>query len=263
MALAALYLLFQKRQHEIIMANPSFYMLVDYIVGLLAGSRYKDSSFGDQIRTLNNSGTVTSLQTLLRKGRYANLRNLWHGLSVSDRNSFITAAGSLPGALYLFLASNVIRVLAGQTLISTYIPSAVPDSFPLAIDELSLSAFTISASGVSVVVPLDFTLIIYATGQKVFDQNFDIIKDYFPIGSFSELTDLSMPTSIFANYTAWYGRIKADAKICVKSVLAKTDNGSIGPASSVCSVVSSGPTNGIIDFDGTFVIDFDSTFVVQ
>jgi hypothetical protein len=243
------------------MANPSFYMLVEYLVSLLGGGSFQDSSFGDQVRPLNNSGTVTDLQVLLRKGRFANLRNLWHSLTTAEKNTFIAAAGTLPGALYLFLSSNIIRILIGQTLLSSYTSSVVPPDMPLQIDDLSISDFTVSASGALTVVPVGYSLLIYGSVQKLPAQIISNPKEYNPILYFPAGTDLSAAVSIFLDYSAYYGRIKDITQICIKSLLADVSNGAIGAASFVCASISGMSGNFIVDSDGTYLVNSDGTFI--
>lgn len=245
------------------MAVNTFYQLCEEILSLRAGSSFHDSYFGDQIRPINNSGSSVDYRTDLRKGKFSYLHNTWHGLTSAQRNSFITEAGTLPEALRLFLTVNINLIICLQPVITTFVPSGTPIAFPVLISTLDGTLFEVEAAGPVFVVPANHCLLLYATYEKQVAKVFTNPNNYTPIKVFNASKDLSLPTDIAAEWRAYFGQFTQNKRICIKSVLIDTTNGTSGNETIVCSTVSPIETYYIIDSDGTIIIDTDGTYVVS
>ena len=239
----------------------TFYSTLEEMISLLAGERFHDSWLSSQFRpTIKTAGSIDYYE-LLRKGRYEHIRSVWSGMTTIERNTWITAAGKLPGAMLLYLRSAVNLSLVGIAPFSAYTPAGTPAAFQLSITELDYLTFNIEAAGLLTSVPANTSLLILATDDERPTRAFTNPNDYFPILSLPAGTDLLTPVNIITNWTGWFGQLRTNKRVCLKSCLISTINGARGPESIVCAISTLPASNLIIDYDGTFVIDSDGTFI--
>ena len=239
----------------------TFYSTLEEMISSLAGERFHDSWLSSQFRpTIKTAGSIDYYE-LLRKGKYEHIRSIWSGMTSAQRNTWIAAAGTLPGAMLLYLKSAVNLSLIGIAPFSTYTPAGTPAAFQLSITELDYLTFNIEAAGLLTTVPANTSLLLLATEDERTTRAFLDPNDYFPILSLPAGTDLLTPLNIITNWTGWFGQLRTNKRVCLKSCLISTINGARGPESIVCAISTLPASNLIIDSDGTFVIDNDGTFI--
>lgn len=244
------------------MANPSTSALLDSLVSKLAGSRFEDYGFGAPFRPIVKPNAFLSDYESLRQGRYSDLRTAWSTLSASDLLSFITQAGTLPGARSLFYSTYINLSLIRVPVVNTFLPFAAPLSFDLVIEGITTASLVISASGATGIVPANQKLLVYATSDRLPNQIFTNPDAYTPILAFDEGDDLSLPYDLIDAYNFWFGRVRPDRQICIKSVLIDKRNGQRGPESLTCSPTTDDITgNAIIDDTGRILVNADDSII--
>ena len=239
----------------------TFYSTLEEMVSLLAGERFHDSWLSSQFRpTIKTAGSIDYYE-LLRKGKYEHIRSVWSCITSAERTTWVSAAGSLPAAMILYLKSAVNLSLIGIAPFSSYTPAGTPAAFQLSITELDYLTFNIEAAGLLTSVPANTSLLILATEDERPSRAFTNPNDYFPILSLPEGTDLLTPVNIITNWTGWFGQLRTNKRVCLKSCLISTINGARGPESIICAISTLPVSNLIINSDGTFVVDSDGTFI--
>lgn len=214
-----------------------FYTLCEEVVGQLCGKSWQDNWMGQSTRPIVNDSQGLPVKEALRKGRFAFIKVAWDSLSSIERNSFISAAGSLPQAMRLFLSANINLIVSLNTMVTTYTPSSPPPLFELSINTLTKTTFLVKASGVLTTVPTGYTLLILSTACGRQNQVFTDPNNYSPIAVFTAGTDLSAPVDIVSEWKNYFGEITIAKKICLKSVLIDNSNGSRSSASFKCATV--------------------------
>ena len=207
------------------MARISFSALVEEITGKLAGSVFQDSYGGFQIRTRVSPRNPQTKYQQLRRGEFAFLSAGWRFLTSAQRQTFIDAAGTPPGALNLYLQSNINLTLIEEPVITDYIPSSDPGDMEIQFDDVSPTSMTIKATDAPTIVPAGTKLLLQITFQKAPTKIFTNPSQYSPVISFDEGTDLSVPVDILSAWTARYGVLLPDKLLCLKSALIDKTNG--------------------------------------
>lgn len=244
------------------MARISFTSSMEEIIGKFGGNVFQDSYFGIQLRGLTKPRNPQTQLQQLRRGDFGFLSASWRYLSSSDKNTWITEAGTVPEALRLFLQSNVNLIIAEQNTVNTFVSGPTPVSFPVQINSLSPVQFEIQASGATTTVPTDNQLLIYATQDNKLTNNYINPADYQPIVSYATGTDFSTSHDIILKWFQHYGIMRLNRYICIKAVLINTVNGSRGPENIICSQVNLPATNYLINFDGVYIIDTGGGYII-
>lgn len=219
------------------MARISFTSSTEEIIGKLGGNVFQDSYFGIQLRGLAKPRNPQTQLQQLRRGDFRFLSSSWRYLSAPDQATWITAAGTIPEALRLFIGNNINLILIGIDIISAYADDTAPPAFPLEIVQLSSSSFTIQASGMITVIPPGKRMLLYATGAKEPSKIFTNPSDYQPISFFDAGTDLSSPVEIVSDWIIKYGLLTEGNRICLKNVLIDFNNGNRGIEEIICSII--------------------------
>ena len=243
------------------MARINFTSQIEQLIGSLAGSTFQDSTFGLQIRTRVSPRNPRSTFQMLRRGEFAYITQLWRTLSTFDRDTWVTAAGTLPAALNLFVSSNINLSLINLPAIANYIPSAAPLAFPVVVSSYHPGILDILANGLPNIVPAGTTLLISATDTFSPSRAFISPSSYTPIVALFSGSNLSIPTDIITGWLARYGRMKLLEKLCLTSALINTANGLRSPSSYICAIQTVLTANTIIDAFGDELIDFDGTLI--
>lgn len=218
------------------MARVSFSAMVYEIVGKLGGSVFQYSYGGYQVHVRNSPRNPQTQYQQLRRGDFGFLAASWRNLSIIQRQTFIDAAVSTSAAFNLFITTNVNLILIGMPIVDTYTPTTVPIVMPVEVVDLSPGTFQVAASSGTTVVPAGSSLLIYSTGLKSPTKIFTNPSEYSPIKVLPAGSDISAPTSILPEYISRYGQITADLRLCIKSVLIDTINGSRGAESISCTI---------------------------
>lgn len=245
------------------MARISFTPLVAELVGKLAGSVFQYSYGGFQVHSRVTPSNPQTNRQQLRRGWFGWLAGNWRNLTPTEQGTFITAAGSAPEGLRLFIGSNINLYLINEPTITAYVPSAVPASMAMDIDSLGVGVMDIIAAGSPSTVPAGQVLLIFATAAKVLPKVFTNPSEFSPIVYFDEGTDMSSSTSIITEWEALYGIYNGTDRICINSVLIEKSNGSRSVDSIMCLPPVPSTTERIMDSDGTFITDYDGVYVVQ
>ena len=244
------------------MATPSLNALIEEITGLMAGSRFQDSTNGNQFRTRVTPLLLSSTYQQLSRGEFGYINTGWKNLTDPELASFELVAGSFPLARRLYITANINLSLIDEAIVSTYLSFTAPPAFPLQINELTPAMFLIQASSPQIIVPADTKLLVFATYDKTVGKIFTNPKEYYPVLTFDEGEDLSAEMDIITEWNNSYGRMRVNRSICIKSVLIDKRNGSRGPEEIVCSVSSPPLTpNRIIDNSLVELVDDTGTFI--
>jgi len=207
------------------MARISFSALVEEITGKLAGSVFQDSYGGFQIRTRVSPRNPQTQYQQLRRGEFGYLSASWRNLTSVQRQTFIDAAATPPGALNLFLQSNINLTLIEEPTITTYVASADPGPMTVVFVDASPTSILIKATGATTVVPAGTKLLIQVTYLKAPTKIFTNPSQYSPVISFDEGTDLAAPTDILTEWQSRYGVLLPDKRLCLKTALIDKSNG--------------------------------------
>lgn len=218
------------------MARVSFSAMVYEIVGKLGGSVFQYSYGGYQVHVRNSPRNPQTQYQQLRRGDFGFLSASWRNLTTVQRQTFIDAATSPSAAFNLFVSSNVNLILIEEPIIDTYTPTTTPIVMPVDVVDLSPGTFQIAASTGTTVVPAGSSLLIYSTNLKAPTKIFTNPSQYSPIKVFPAGTDISAPVSIKTEFNSRFGQITADQRLCIKSVLIDTTNGSRGVESFNCTI---------------------------
>ena len=245
------------------MARVAFTSLMEEIVGKLAGSVFQDSYFGNQIRTRVSPRNPQTYYQQLRRGMFGYISANWRFLTTIERNSFISAAGSIPAALNLFVEANVNLSLLNLPPITFYTPSTTPVLFPIAISNFTAPLLEIVADSSLTIVPAGTNLLIFATSEKEPPKNFTNPSMYSPVVSYLAGSNLSTPLDISADWISRYGQFTSAKRICVKSVLIDTSNGNRGADSFSCAISPFIAVNNIINANGDKLINSNGDFLIS
>lgn len=243
------------------MSRIQFSAPIEEIVGTLAGSVFQDSYMGVQIRTRVSPRNPQSYFQQLRRGEFGYLSSGWRNLTAPQQQTWIDEAGSVNMGFRLYIGCNINLTLVEIDPVSSFIPSATPDSLPLEIQQYESSTIQVSAVTSSAVVPVNHKLLLFATYEKGATKIFTNPSQYGPIGSFPAGTDFSVPVDVTALWVSRYGIIRDGFQICIKSVLVNTTNGLRGADYVFCAVNPFIAVDSLIDSDGTFLINSDGTFI--
>ena len=243
------------------MARVSFNSETEEIIGKLAGSVFQDSYAGYQIRGWGKPKNPQTQLSQLRRGDFRFLAAGWRNLTSTEQGTWISAAGTVPEALRLYIGCNSNLILIGLSIINSYTAGTLPVNFPIEIVELTSLTFTFQASSTPIIVPANQRLLLYATSDKRPTLIFNNPSNYQPITFYNAGTDLSSPTDIYSAWTTHYGVMRDIRRICIKSVLISTINGDRGGDEFACATSPFVATSDLIDSDGTFIINSDGTFI--
>lgn len=220
------------------MARISFTSSAEEIIGKLGGNVFQDSYFGIQLRGLSKPRNPQTQLQQLRRGDFRFLSSSWRYLSDADKATWIAEAGTVPGALRLFIGNNINLILAGIPIISTYSPTTAPPSIPLEIVQLNTTSFTVQATGAVTTIPDKKSLIFFATSLQALTHNFINPAEYQPILFFPAGSDLSSPVEVSAYWIDKYGQLIQGKYLCVKSAIVDTTNGNRTDSPENCATVS-------------------------
>lgn len=159
----------------------------------------------------------------------------WRELTAIQRQSFIDNAITPGAAFDLYIKSNINLSLIDLPFITTYTISAAPAAMPFDITSLNDSNFFIVPSSVIVLVPVDCSLLIYATKANSQSVSFTNDSSFSPVISFPAGTDLSAGVDIINEWESRFGEMPPAARVCIKPYVFNTINGSRSVASKVCS----------------------------
>lgn len=245
----------------IVMSRIQFSAPIEEIIGTLAGSVFQDSYMGIQIRTRVSPANPQTYFQQLRRGEFGYLSASWRNLSPAEQATWLAEAGTINAAFRLFISCNVNLSLLNIAPITSFPGSSIVGTMPIELQEYSATEISIMAIDAVTVVPPGQSLLVFATYEKLPTKVFTNPKEYSPVSSFQTGTDMSAPTSIFADWQARYGIVRNDRRICIKSVLIDTTNGFRGADYINCAISPFIAVDSLIDSDGTFIIDSDGTFI--
>jgi hypothetical protein len=218
------------------MAKVIFFGDLGSITGKLGGSVFQWSYGGFQIRTKSSPRNPQTSFQQVRRGDFSYLSAQWRSLTEVQRQTFIDGAITPGGGFDLFVSANTNLTLLNQPHISTYIPGAVLDNIALEFVEASDTDLTVQAFTALKIVPADRSLLVAITNPKAPTHVFNSPSDYSPIIAFGPGTDLSAPVSIFAEYTARFGQLDLDKRICMIDTIISTVNGRRGEPGTKCVI---------------------------
>lgn len=210
------------------MARISFTAMVAEINGKLAGSVFQYSYGGFQLHTRVSPRNLQTQYQQLRRQNFGFIAASWRSLTLLQRETWIDAAVTEPEAFNLFVKSNINLILVGESMITDYVPTSVPDEIPLIITELTPASFKVMATGAITTVPTDTALLFFSTYQKDPTKIFTNPSEYSPIQVFPAGSDLSTPASVIAAFNARYGLLIQEKRLCIKSALVDITNGNRG-----------------------------------
>ena len=243
------------------MARIAFSSTMEEINGKLSGSVFQDSYGGFQIRTRVSPRNPQSYFQQLRRGEFGYISASWRFLSSPDAASWVAAAGTVPAGKRLFISSNINLTLIFENPITAFVPGpAVPD-FALIIDQFELGILSVEAVGPLFIVPAGYSLLVFATAEKVPPKNFTNPSMYSPVTYFPAGSDLTSPVDIAADWIARFGQFTAVKRICIKCCLIDITNGTRGNEFFSCAISPFLAVNQIIDAAGDTLIDFDGTII--
>jgi len=229
------------------MARISFSALVEEITGKLAGSVFKDSYGGMQIRTRVSPRNPQTNYQQLRRGEFGFISAGWRTLTSVQRQTFIDAALTPPGGMNLYVQSNINLTLINEPLITSYVPSSDPGSMAIAFTAVEAESdvtlcppkcgkMIIKATGGTTVVPAGTKLLLQVTFQKEPQQIFTNPSMYSPVLSFDEGTDLAIQTDIIDEWRSRYGILSINKRLCLKANLIDKSNGLRGADMISCTI---------------------------
>lgn len=207
------------------MARIFFNDVVEEFLGKYGGSIFQDSYGGMQVRGWAKPRNPQTLLSQLRRGDFKFLASSWRDLTTSEKATFISVAITTPSALRLFIGSNINLILIGENLITSYIPSVVPDAMPIDISAISPTTFQIISGSALNIVPAGHKLLLYATTDKFPTLLFTNPSEFQPILFFDEGTDFSSSHDIISDWIGKYGIMRENRIICLKSVIIDKSNG--------------------------------------
>jgi hypothetical protein len=245
------------------MARISFTSSTEEIIGKYGGNVFQDSYFGIQLRGLAKPRNPQTQLQQLRRGDFRFMSSSWRNLTSIQQATWISAAGTIPEALRLFIGSNINLILVGIPAITSYSPQTTPVTFPVQIDSLSPIAFEITASGATTTVPADNSLLIYATDDARQTDTYINPSQYTPIKTFVTGTDMTASHDLIINWFHQYGIMHLSRRICLKSVLINTISGQRGTESIICATVSAPVTNFLINFGGAYIIQSGGGYILH
>lgn len=245
------------------MARIQFSAMIEEIVGKLAGSVFQDSYMGMQIRTRVSPQNPQTEYQQLRRGEFGYIAQRWRTLTSTEQMTWITAAGSIPQAVRLFIQVNVNLSLIEIPIISSYTAGPLPDPFPLDIITLDGIVFEVQAPVAPYIVPAGTTLLLFATYEKKQTKIFTNPSEFSPIASFPAGTDFTGPIDILALWEARYGVIHNNLRLCIKTVVIDNTNGARSADSIQCVNEPVIETYYIIDDTGNRLIDSDGTLIIS
>lgn len=217
------------------MARIAVNPLIEELVGKLGGSVFQDSYGGMQVRTRVSPRNPQTKYQQLRRGEFAFLSSGWRNLSDAQRQTFIDAASTPPAGFNLYLSSNINLTLIEVDTIVSYPADSVPGEMTIEFGEVTPSSMPIIATGGTTTVPANRKLLIQVTDQAAPTRIFTNPSMYTPVISFDEGTDLSTETDIITEWTARYGVLSADRRLCLKANLISKLNGLRGADSISCT----------------------------
>lgn len=220
------------------MARVSFSSLIAEIVGKLAGSVFQDSYGGFQIRSRVSPRNPQTYFQQLRRGEFGYITQLWRSLSQPQRDTWIAAAPSIGAAFNFFVQSNVNLSLINIAPSPVFISDPAPGNMPIEISSLTTTEFKIFASGFITTVPMDTVLLIFSTSTKEPSKIFTNPSQYSPIKMLPAGSDISSPMDVLSDWESRFGVITAGQRLCVKSALVSTINGSRTDTTPFCSLIN-------------------------
>ncbi len=245
------------------MARITFSSLVEEITGKLAGSVFQDSYQGFQIRTRVSPRNPQTYYSQLRRGEFAFLQEGWRYLSSTDRQTWIDNAPAGVSGINFYLSSNINLTLIELAPVAAYETATTPDAFEISILTIGSGIFTIEASGTTTTVPPGQSLLLQATAEKAPTKIFTNPSQYSPIITFPTGTDLSSPIDIASAWIDRYGQFTTDKRICLKTNLISTVNGSRSEDFIICAVEGSTETFYLIDNGNARIIGTDGNIPVS
>ena len=256
------------------MARVSFGALIEEITGKLAGSVFQDSYGGFQIRTRVTPRNPQTNYQQLRRGEFGFISSLWRALTNIQRQTWVDEAGTNPAALNLFIQRNVNLALIDEAVIPSFVSSTEPDGMSIDFVEVTPGTMTIIATGIGpgtpdnlvdddgdkitdfdgvfvvspssggsspTTVPAGTKLLLQVTNQREIGQYFTNPSMYSPVITFDEGTDLSTPTDIITEWQSRYGVLKANKRLCLKSMLIDKASGLRGAEIINCTTADDMP----------------------
>lgn len=245
------------------MARISFTSEMAELVGKLAGSVFQYSYGGFQVHGRVVPANPQTERQQLRRGWFGWFAASWRNLTSLEQATFNTAAGSQPEGFRLFVGSNINLYLIGLPTLTSYVTSPAPASMALDIDALAPGQFDVIAAGSPAVVPVDSSLLLFATAEKVLPKRFTNPSEYSPIAVFPAGSDFTSAVSVLAEWQALYGILSGSERICINSVLISTLNGTRSADSIICKPPVNPITYYIADSTGDVLIDSDGTFITS
>ena len=245
------------------MARISFTSLAAELVGKLAGSVFQYSYGGFQVHGRVVPANPQTNRQQLRRGWFGWFAGNWRNLTAVEQATFTAVTNTVPEALRLFVGSNINLYLIGEPTVTSYTPSATPPPMQLVIDAFSAGTLDVIATGSPTTVPAGYSLLLFATAEKVLPRVFVNPSEFSPISVFTAGTDLSAATDVLADWQALYGVLDGSGRVCINSVLIDTSNGSRSLDNISCFPAVPSTTERIMDDNGDFIIDYDGTYVVQ
>lgn len=220
------------------MARVSFSSLIESITGKLAGSVFQNSFGGYQVRTrVSPVNRQTSFQQS-RRGEFAWITGLWRSLTADQRQSFTDAAATPSDGFNLYVSANINASLIDAPFITEYIPSPIPDEFPILITRLGPSIFKIIANSALQIVPAGCTLLIYTTPSREQTKVFTNPSEFAIIATFTAGFYFSDPVDITAYFFDRFPTLTLGNEVYLKSLLINAANGLRGLESITSAIVS-------------------------
>lgn len=244
------------------MARISFTSSVEEIIGKYGGNVFQDGYFGIQLRGLSKPRNPQTQLQQLRRGDFRFLSSSWRALTPADQATWLSAAGTAPEALRLFIGSNVNLIIAGQPSITSYSPQTTPGQFDIAIANLSPVQFDIVASGAITTVPADTTLLIYSTDARYQSQAYINPAMYYPLIAFPSGENMNTAHTLLLKWYQQFGIMHLYRRICLKSVLINNISGQRGPEFIICSTVALPVGSFIIDDAGNYVTQSGGGYII-